>query len=150
MILILIGAFLQDFNVLRFKICIATITIDNKGQSRELHVAWIDLLRQIEKGSTLENEVSNCLMHWYGRQHTWTEYAKNGIMPINIAAHYGYLKIVKTIHPIKKIPMHLCPLDGLQFIRQLDMDTRKLSNFWQIKLKKEFFLNLILFWRKKL
>ena len=96
--------------------------LDNKGQSRELHVAWIDLLRQIEKGSTLENEVSNCLMHWYGRQHTWTEYAKNGIMPINIAALYGYLEIVKTISshhenpnapmPSGWTPIHLAANNG--------------------------------------
>ena len=25
------------------------VKLDNKGQSRELHVAWIDLLQQIEK-----------------------------------------------------------------------------------------------------
>ena len=80
------------------------VKLDNKGQSRELHVAWIDLVQQIEKGSTLENEISRCLMHYHGCQHTWTEYAKNGIMPINIAAHYGYLEIVKTISSYQENP----------------------------------------------
>ena len=98
------------------------VKLDNKGQSRELHVAWIDLLRQIEKGSTLENEVSRCLMHYHGCQHTWTEYAKNGIMPINIAALYGYLEIVKTISshqenpnapmPSGWTPIHLATKNG--------------------------------------
>ena len=96
--------------------------LDNKGQSREFHDAWIDLLRQIEKGSTLENEVSRCLMHWYYRQRTWTECAKNGIMPINIAAFYGYLEIVKTISshhenpnapmPSGWTPIHLAANNG--------------------------------------
>ena len=98
------------------------IKLDNEGQSKELHDAWIDLLRRIERGTTLENEVSRCLMHWYGRQRAWTEYAKNGIMPINIAAFYGYLEIVKTISshqenpnapmPSGWTPIHLATKNG--------------------------------------
>ena len=73
------------------------IKLDNLGQSKEIHDAWMDLLRRIENGSTLENEVSRCMMHWHGSQHAWAEYAKNGIMPIYIAASYGYVEIVKMI-----------------------------------------------------
>ena len=120
--------------------------LDNKGQSRELHVAWIDLLQQIEKGSTLENEVSRCLMHWYGRQRAWTEYAKNGIMPINIAAFYGYLEIVKTISshhenpnapmPSGWTPIHLAANNGYTDIVKIlvdkveDLNTSNTNGWW--------------------
>ena len=80
------------------------IKLDNEGQSKGLHDAWIELLRRIEKGSTLENEVSRCMMHWHGCQHTWTEYSKNGIMPIYIAAHFGYVEIVKMIASYQENP----------------------------------------------
>ena len=82
------------------------IKLDNEGQSKELHEAWIDLLRRIEKGSTLENEVSRCMMHWHGcqQQHDWDESAKNVIMPINIAAFYGYVEIVKMIASYQENP----------------------------------------------
>ena len=70
------------------------VKLDNKGQSKELYDAWIGLLRRIENGSTLENEVSRCMMHWHGIQR---ETKLSGIMPIHIAARYGYLEIVKTI-----------------------------------------------------
>ena len=124
--------------------------LDNKGQSREFHDAWIDLLRQIEKGSTLENEVSRCLMHWYYRQRTWTEYAKNGIMPINIAAFYGYLEIVKTISshhenpnapmPSGWTPIHLAANNGYTDIVKIlvdkveDLNTSNINGWTPIQL----------------
>ena len=37
--------------------------LENQDQSTELHDAWIDLLRRVEKGTSLENEVSRCMMH---------------------------------------------------------------------------------------
>ena len=82
------------------------IKLDNEGQSKELHNAWIDLLQRIEKRSTLENEVSRCMMHWHGcqQQHDWDESAKNVIMPINIAAFYGYVEIVKMIASYQENP----------------------------------------------
>ena len=46
-------------------------------------------------------------MHWHGCQ----EYAKNGFMPINIAARYGYLEIVKMIASCQENP-NVPMLDG--------------------------------------
>ena len=80
------------------------VKLDNKGQSKELYDAWIGLLRRIENGSTLENEVSRCMMHWHGR-----EFRLSGIMPIHIAAAYGYLEIVETISSYQENPNAALP-----------------------------------------
>ena len=82
------------------------VKLDNKGQSKELYDAWIGLLRRIENGSTLENEVSRCMMHWHGIRR---KMKLSGIMPIHIAAVYGYLEIVKKISSYEENPNTALP-----------------------------------------
>ena len=44
--------------------------LDKKGQSKELHDAWIDLIQRIEKGSILEQKLVKCLKKFYGLYQT--------------------------------------------------------------------------------
>ena len=70
---------------------------DYKGQSEDLHNAWFDLVRRIEKGSFLEKQLANCLMTWNGLIHEYSEEELEGITPIHIATRCGFTDIVKLI-----------------------------------------------------
>ena len=70
---------------------------DYKGQSEDLHNAWFDLVRRIEKGSFLEKQLANCLMNWNGLIHTYSEEELEGITPIHIATRFGFTDIVKLV-----------------------------------------------------
>ena len=85
------------------------VKLDNVGQSKELHDAWIGLLQRIENGSPLENEVSRCMMHLHRIRQKISLSMWSGIMPIHIAAAYGYLEIVKTISSYQENPNAALP-----------------------------------------
>ena len=44
-----------------------------KRNSRKVGDIWIDLVRSVQKGSYLEKEVIQCLMKWYGKNHSYSE-----------------------------------------------------------------------------
>ena len=53
----------------------------NRGQSKKVHDAWIDLMQRIEEGSFLEQELVECLMKWYGigKSPAWPKSSLNGV-----------------------------------------------------------------------
>ena len=71
--------------------------LDKKGQSKELHDAWINLIQRIEKGSILEQKLVKCLKKFYGVYQTWPQNILNGIAILHISAHFGYKSIVEFI-----------------------------------------------------
>ena len=68
-----------------------------KSYPKELGNIWIDLVGRIQKGSDLENEVTECLMKWYGKHQSYCKRALNGILPIHIAAIFGYTNIAMFV-----------------------------------------------------
>ena len=64
-----------------------------KSYPKELGNVWIDLVRRIQKGSDLENEVTECLMKWYGKHQSYFKRALEGMLPIHIAAMFGCTNI---------------------------------------------------------
>ena len=74
---------------------------DKRGQSIELHDAWINLMQKIEKGSFLQNELVKCLMKWHGQllrnPKSWPQESLNGITPLHISACCGVKSIVECI-----------------------------------------------------
>ena len=71
--------------------------LEKKGQSKNLSKAWCDLFQRIEEGSSLEEELRECLMKWYDEFHTWEEPELDGMTPIHIASLMGCLGLVKLI-----------------------------------------------------
>ena len=65
-----------------------------KRNSRKVGDIWIDLVRSVQKGSYLEKEVIQCLMKWYGKNHSYTESILKRMSPTHIAAIFGYTNIV--------------------------------------------------------
>ena len=57
-----------------------------KGQSKDLSEAWIDLAGKIEKGSYLEQELRKCLMRFFLNYSITKKSALNRMMPIHVAA----------------------------------------------------------------
>ena len=70
---------------------------NQRGQSGDLFNAWFDLVRRIEKGSFLENELVKCIMTWHGVIHTYAKEELDGITPVHIATRCGFKDIVKFI-----------------------------------------------------
>ena len=66
---------------------------DQKGQSQDLRDAWMELLVDVEKGSELEYEFSNCLMEWHEKYNK----QKHMSTPIQIAGRNGYFELFKFI-----------------------------------------------------
>ena len=75
--------------------CLWIKKLDQKGQSKELHDAWIDSLNRIEEGSSLNQELALCTMIFCQKFHLWKQDQLNGTSPIFIAARYGFTNIVK-------------------------------------------------------
>ena len=75
--------------------------LDKKGQSKELHDAWIDLLQRIEKGSFLEQELVKCLKKWNARDHKdWPQESLNGVTTLHISAACGIKSMVEFISAV--------------------------------------------------
>ena len=70
---------------------------NQRGQPGDLFNAWFDLVRRIEKGSFLENELVKCIMTWHGVIHTYAKEELDGITPVHIATRCGFKDIVKFI-----------------------------------------------------
>ena len=70
---------------------------NQRGQPGDLFNAWFDLVRRIEKGSFLENELVKCIMTWHGVIHTYAKEELDGINPVHIATRCGFKDIVKFI-----------------------------------------------------
>ena len=77
-----------------------------RGQSKEVHDAWIDLMQRIEEGSFLEQELVECLMKWYGigKSPAWPKSSLNGITILHISAVCGVKSIVEIIASYIKDP----------------------------------------------
>ena len=71
--------------------------LDKKGQPKELHDAWIDLVQKIEKGSFLQQELVKCLMKWYAESSTWSKESLNGVTTLHISAVCGVKSILEFI-----------------------------------------------------
>ena len=69
-----------------------------KSYPIELGNVWIDLVGRIQKGSDLENEVTECLMKWYGKHQSY-DYIPNEWTPLHIAAKFDSTKIFKFLAP---------------------------------------------------
>ena len=78
--------------------------LNSKGQSIDLQNAWIDLLQKILEGSSLEVEITECLMKFCGEYDKWDKPALDGILPIHLASNYGCLNVVKFIVAFSKNP----------------------------------------------
>ena len=71
---------------------------DQRGQTKELHDAWIDLIQRIEEeGSYLEQELLECLMKWYGKIKSSKQSELDGYAPIHVAASRGTFSILQFI-----------------------------------------------------
>ena len=70
-----------------------------RGQSKEVHDAWIYWMQRIEEGSFLEQELVECLMKWYGigKSSAWPKSSLNGVTILHISAACGVKSIVKFI-----------------------------------------------------
>ena len=77
--------------------------LNSKGQTIDLQNAWIDLLQRIEEGSSLEVEITECLMKFHEEYDRWGV-ALDGILPIHIASRHGCLKVVQFIVSFSKEP----------------------------------------------
>ena len=71
--------------------------LDKKGQSKELHDDWIDLIQRIEKGSFLEQELLECLKILYAVYQTCPQKHLNGATTLHISALFGIKSIVEFI-----------------------------------------------------
>ena len=71
--------------------------LEKKGQSKDLSKAWCNLFQRIEEGSSLEEELRECLMKWFDEYHKWKEPDLDGITPIFIASRFGCLGLVELI-----------------------------------------------------
>ena len=60
-----------------------------KGQSKELHEDWIDLIQRVENdddGLILEQKLSNCLMTWHKKMDLWNQHQLGIFMYTSIHA----------------------------------------------------------------
>ena len=97
--------------------------LDQKGQSKEIHDEWVNLLPRIEKGSYLEQEFRQCLMFWYGGKDNWGEnYLLDGIKAVHVVVVYGSLSLLELIDSCTEnlnvpknngwTPTHLAAVNG--------------------------------------
>ena len=68
---------------------------DQNGQTKIVHDAWIDLLQDIEQGSDLEHELSNCLMEWHEKGNRMSLILWGS--PIEIVSRFGRIELFKYI-----------------------------------------------------
>ena len=81
--------------------------LEQKGQTKDLHDEWIDLVRRIEQDSEIkkksesdsemEKDVTTCLKAWHKDIHNWKEESIAGMMPIHIASRCGNNKVFRFI-----------------------------------------------------
>ena len=74
-----------------------TEKFEKRGQSKELHDAWIDLIQRIEKGSFLEQQLVKCLMKWYRKKNNLSQELLDGITVHHISAFCGVKSILELI-----------------------------------------------------
>ena len=92
---------------------------DQRGQTKELHDAWIDLIQRIEEeGSYLEPELLQCLMKWYGKIKSSKQSELDGYAPIHVFSILKFiisyssdaLNVTKPNNGSK--PIHLAAANG--------------------------------------
>ena len=75
-----------------------------KGQTNELENAWIGLLQRIGEGSSLGDEITECLMKFHQDYENFRKPNLDGMLPIHLTSRYGYLNISKFIVSFSKDP----------------------------------------------
>ena len=103
--------------------------LDKKDQSKELHDAWVDLIRQrIEKGSFLEQELIKCLMIWYGKLKIdhFSQESLNGMTLLHISVFCGVKSLLEFIVSFNDNPNPpkgngATPIDSAAFEGNIEM-----------------------------
>ena len=81
--------------------------LEQKGQTKDLHDEWMDLVQRIEQDSEMkknsendsemEKHVTTCLKAWHKGIHHWKKESLAGMLPIHIASGSGNNKLFRFI-----------------------------------------------------
>ena len=70
---------------------------NKKGQSKELHDAWIDLVQRIERRGHLAQDLVECLMKWYGYFPSLHQDMLNRCTIMHVAVFKSNIRLVEFI-----------------------------------------------------